>query len=125
MARYKHIDTSLLLLAVDLQKQLLSWAPAYPQAMLLRVNLYAYNQGIVSRLHSMPSYISPMKIEQYRLEEQLKNAVSSVCLGLRNQEPGHTMSHSARDESSHFFHLPDTQAVFSFWPSGCLMLLCM
>jgi transposase len=77
MARYKHIDTSPRLLAVDLSRQLLpgtfeyalsylldhemdlsgldeqfrndeSGAPAYPPAMLLKVILFAYSRGIVS-----------------------------------------------------------------------------
>jgi transposase len=77
MARYKHIDTSPRLLAVDLQRQLLPGtiehalnhllereidlsrfdkrfkndrvgASAYPPAMLLKVVLFAYSQGIVS-----------------------------------------------------------------------------
>ena len=77
MARYKHIDTSPRFLAVDLQKQLLpstieyalnhlldheidltsfdakfcndlTGAAAYPPAMLLKVVLFAYSQGIVS-----------------------------------------------------------------------------
>ena len=77
MARYKHIDTSPRFLAVDLQKQLLpgtfehalnhlldhevdlgqfdtlyrndlTGASAYPPAMLLKVILFAYSQGIVS-----------------------------------------------------------------------------
>ena len=77
MARYKHIDTSPRLLAVDLQRQLLpgtfehalnhlldheldlsgfdarfrndaTGASAYPPAMLLKVVLFAYSQGIVS-----------------------------------------------------------------------------
>jgi transposase len=77
MARYKHIDTSPRFLAVDLERQLLpgtfeyalnylvdhkldlsrfdsrfrndlSGAPAYPPAMLLKVILFAYSQGIVS-----------------------------------------------------------------------------
>jgi transposase len=77
MARYKHIDTSPRFLAVDLQKQLLpgtfehalnhlidheldlagfdaryandeTGATAYPPAMLLKVVLFAYSQGIVS-----------------------------------------------------------------------------
>ena len=77
MARYKHIDTSPRFLAVDLQRQLLpgtfehalnhlldheldltafdarfnndaTGAPAYPPAMLLKVILFAYSQGIVS-----------------------------------------------------------------------------
>ncbi len=77
MARYKHIDTSPRFLAVDLQRQLLpgtfehalnylldhkldltfldakfnndlTGASAYPPAMLLKVILFAYSQGIVS-----------------------------------------------------------------------------
>jgi len=77
MARYKHIDTSPRFLAVDLQRQLLpgtfehamnylidnaldlsgfdtrfnndqTGAAAYPPAMLLKVILFAYSQGIVS-----------------------------------------------------------------------------
>ncbi len=77
MARYKHIDTSPRFLAVDLERQLvpgsfehaLHWlieheldltaldarfrndltgAAAYPPAMLLKVVLFAYSQGIVS-----------------------------------------------------------------------------
>ncbi len=77
MARYKHIDTSPRFLAVDLQRQLLpgtiehalnhlldheidltgfdarfcndtNGAAAYPPAMLLKVILFAYSQGIVS-----------------------------------------------------------------------------
>lgn len=77
MARYKHIDTSPRFLAVDLQRQLLPGsfehalnhlldheidlsgfdarfkndrvgASAYPPAMLLKVVLFAYSQGIVS-----------------------------------------------------------------------------
>lgn len=77
MARYKPIDTSPRFLAVDLQRQLLpgtfehalnhlldreldlssfdtrykndlTGAPAYPPAMLLKVVLFAYSQGIVS-----------------------------------------------------------------------------
>ena len=77
MARYKHIDTSPRFLAVDLQQQLLpgtfehalnhlldheveltafdklyrndlTGAPAYPPAMLLKIILFAYSQGIVS-----------------------------------------------------------------------------
>jgi transposase len=77
MARYKHIDTSPRLLAVDLKRQLLpgtfeyaldhlldheidlsaldarfkndeTGASAYPPAMLLKVILFAYAQGIVS-----------------------------------------------------------------------------
>ncbi len=77
MARYKHIDTSPRFLAVDLQRQLLpgtfehalnhlldhevdlsgfdarycndeAGASAYPPAMLLKVVLFAYSQGIVS-----------------------------------------------------------------------------
>jgi len=77
MARYKHIDTSPRFLAVDLQRQLLpgtfeyalnyllehkldlafldakfnndlTGATAYPPAMLLKVILFAYSQGIVS-----------------------------------------------------------------------------
>ena len=77
MARYKHIDTSPRFLAVDLQRQLLpgtfehalnylidheldltgfdsryqndaTGACAYPPAMLLKVVLFAYSQGIVS-----------------------------------------------------------------------------
>jgi len=77
MARYKHIDTSPRLLAVDLSQQLLpgtfehalnylldhemdlcrldarfrndeSGAPAFPPAMLLKVILFAYSRGIVS-----------------------------------------------------------------------------
>lgn len=76
MARYKHIDTSPRFLAVYLQRQLLpgtfehalnhlfdhemdlsgfdakfknddTGAPAYPTAMLLKVVLFAYSQGIV------------------------------------------------------------------------------
>ncbi len=76
MARYKHIDTSPRFLAVDLKRQLLlgtfehaldhlleheidlsalharfkndeTGATAYPPAMLLKVILYAYAQGIV------------------------------------------------------------------------------
>lgn len=77
MARYKHIDTSPRLLAVDLSQQLLpgtfehalnylldheidlsgldarfhndqSGAPAYPPAMLLKVVLFAYSRSLVS-----------------------------------------------------------------------------
>ncbi len=77
MARYKHIDTSPRFLAVDLQRQLLpgtfehalnylldhqldlagfdtrfnndeTGAAAYPPAMLLKLVLFAYSQGIVS-----------------------------------------------------------------------------
>jgi transposase len=77
MARYKHIDTSARFLAVDLQRQLLpgtfehalnhlldhqldltgfdtrfsndaTGAAAYPPAMLLKIILFAYSQGIVS-----------------------------------------------------------------------------
>jgi transposase len=77
MARYKHIDTSPRFLAVDLERQLLpgsfehalnhlidqeldlsgfdaryrndqTGAPAYPPALLLKVILFAYSQGIVS-----------------------------------------------------------------------------
>ena len=77
MARYKHIDTSPRFIAVDLQRQLLpgtfehalnhlldheldlsgfdarfnndeTGAAAYPPAMLLKVILFAYSQGIVS-----------------------------------------------------------------------------
>ena len=77
MARYKHIDTSPRFLAVDLQRQLLpgtfehalnylldhkldlssfderfcndvTGATAYPPAMLLKVILFAYSQGIIS-----------------------------------------------------------------------------
>lgn len=77
MARYKHIDTSPRFLALDLQRQLLpgtfehalnhlldhevdlsgfdarfsndeTGAAAYPPAMLLKVILFAYSQGIVS-----------------------------------------------------------------------------
>ena len=77
MARYKHIDTSPRFLAVDLQRQLLpgtfeyamnrlidseldlsgfdvrfkndvTGAAAYPPAMLLKIILFAYSQGIVS-----------------------------------------------------------------------------
>lgn len=77
MARYKHIDTSPRFLAVDLHRQLLpgtfehalnhlldhaldlstfdtrfnndtTGATAYPPAMLLKVVLFAYSQGIVS-----------------------------------------------------------------------------
>jgi transposase len=77
MARYKHIDTSPRLIAVDLQQQLLpgtiehalhylfdgqidlsaldvnykndtTGASAYPPSMLLKVILFAYSQGIVS-----------------------------------------------------------------------------
>jgi transposase len=77
MARYKHIDTSPRLLAVDFSQQLLpgtfehvlnylldhemdlsgldarfwndeSGAPAYPPAMLLKLILFAYSRGIVS-----------------------------------------------------------------------------
>ena len=77
MARYKHIDTSPRFLAVDLQRQLLpgtiehalnhlldheidlsgfdarfcndeTGASAYPPAMLLKVVLFAYSQGVVS-----------------------------------------------------------------------------
>ena len=76
MARYKHIDTNPRFIAVDLQKQLLpgtfehalnhlldheidltqfdarfnndqTGAPAYPPAMLLKIILFAYSQGIV------------------------------------------------------------------------------
>ena len=76
MARYKHIDTSPRFLAVDLAKQLLpgsfehalnhlidheldltgfdaryrndvTGATAYPPAMLLKVVLFAYSQGII------------------------------------------------------------------------------
>ena len=76
MARYKHIDTSPRFIAIDLQKQLLpgtfehalnhlidnvldlsrfdtryhndlTGASAYPPAMLLKVVLFAYSQGIV------------------------------------------------------------------------------
>jgi transposase len=76
MARYKHIDTSPRFIAVGLQKQLLpgtfehalnhlldgvldlssfdarfnndlTGAPAYPPAMLLKIILFAYSQGIV------------------------------------------------------------------------------
>ena len=76
MARYKHIDTSPRFLAVDLQRQLLpgsfehalnhlidheldltcfdgrfrndeTGAAAYPPAMLLKVVLFAYSQGII------------------------------------------------------------------------------
>lgn len=78
MARYKHIDTSPRFIAVDLQRQLLpgsfehalnhlidheldlsrfdtrynndlTGASAYPPAMLLKVVLFAYSWGIVSR----------------------------------------------------------------------------
>jgi transposase len=77
MARYKHIDTSPRFIAVDLQRQLLpgsfehalnhlidheldlsgfdarfkndeTGAAAYPPAMLLKVVLFAYSQGIIS-----------------------------------------------------------------------------
>ena len=77
MARYKHIDTNPRLLPVDLARQLLpgtfehalnhlldgpidlssfdarfrndaTGAPAYPPALLLKVVLFAYSQGIVS-----------------------------------------------------------------------------
>src|SRR4029079_10975290 len=76
MARYKYIDTNPRFLAVDLARQLLpgtfehavkhlldtidlshfdarfrndaTGAPAYPPAMLLKVVLFAYSQGIVS-----------------------------------------------------------------------------
>ena len=77
MARYKDIDTSPRFLAVDLQRQLLpgtfefalnrlldheldlsgfdsrfnndvTGATAYPPAMLLKVILFAYSQGIIS-----------------------------------------------------------------------------
>jgi transposase len=77
MARYKHIDTSPRILVVDLQRQLIpgtiehalnhlldheidltyfnarfcndvTCATAYPPAMLLKVVLFAYSQGIVS-----------------------------------------------------------------------------
>ena len=77
MARYKHIDTSPRLIAVDLQQQLLpgtiehalhylldhqidltaldsnykndaTGASAYPPAMLLKIILFAYSQGIIS-----------------------------------------------------------------------------
>ncbi len=77
MARYKHIDTSPRLIAVDLQQQLLpgtfehalnhlldhkldlscfddrfkndkTGATAYPPAMLLKIVLFAYSQGIIS-----------------------------------------------------------------------------
>lgn len=77
MARYKHIDTSPRFIAVALERQLLpgtfehalhhlidgeldlssldthyrndlAGAPAYPPAMLLKVVLFAYSQGIVS-----------------------------------------------------------------------------
>ncbi len=77
MARYKHIDTSPRFIAVDLQRQLLpgtfehalnhlldheldltaldtrfnndtTGAAAYPPAMLLKIVLFAYSQGIVS-----------------------------------------------------------------------------
>lgn len=77
MARYKHIDTSPRFIAVDLERQLLpgtfehalnylidheldldgfdvryrndaTGACAYPPAMLLKVVLFAYSQGIVS-----------------------------------------------------------------------------
>ena len=77
MARYKHIDTSPRLLAVDLERQLLPGsfahavhhlldhdfdlsgfdarycndsvgAPAYPPGMLLKVILCAYAEGVVS-----------------------------------------------------------------------------
>ncbi|WP_124951061.1 IS1182 family transposase [Sulfuriferula thiophila] len=77
MARYKHIDTSPRFLAVDLQRQLLpgtfeyalnrlldheldlssfdarfcndeTGAAAYPPAMLLKIVLFAYSQGIIS-----------------------------------------------------------------------------
>jgi transposase len=80
MARYKHIDTSPRFLAVDLQRQLLpgsfeyalnhlldheldlsgfdtrycndaTGAYAYPPAMLLKVILFAYSQGIISSRH--------------------------------------------------------------------------
>lgn len=81
MARYKHIDTSPRFLAVDLYKQLLpgsfehalnhlldhefdlsgydsrycndaTGAYAYPPpAMLLKVTLFAYSQGIISSRH--------------------------------------------------------------------------
>ncbi len=76
MARYKHIDTSPRLIAVDLERQLLPGtfeyelhhlidsgldltgfdacyrndlvgAPAYPPGMLLKVVLFVYSQGIV------------------------------------------------------------------------------
>jgi transposase len=77
MARYKHIDTSPRFIAVDLERQLLpgsfehalnhlidheldlsgfdaryrndlNGAPAWPPAMLLKIVLFAYSQGIVS-----------------------------------------------------------------------------
>ena len=73
MARYKHIDTSPRLIAVDLQRQRLpgtieharnhqidlsrldtnykndiTGATAYPPAMLLKIILFAYSQGIIS-----------------------------------------------------------------------------
>jgi len=77
MARYKHINTSPRFIAVDLQKQLLpgtiehalnylldhqidltgldarfcndaTGAAAYPPAMLLKIILFAYSQGIIS-----------------------------------------------------------------------------
>ncbi len=77
MARYKHIDTSPRFIAVDLQRQLLpdtiehavnylldhqidltgldtrfcndaTGAAAYPPAMLLKIILFAYSQGIIS-----------------------------------------------------------------------------
>ncbi len=77
MARYKHIDTSPRFIAVDLQRQLLpgtfehalnhlldheidltgfdarfrndiTGATAYPPAMLLKIVLFAYSQGIIS-----------------------------------------------------------------------------
>ncbi len=77
MARYKYIDTSPRFIAVDLQRQLLpgtiehavnylldhqidltgldtkfcndaTGAAAYPPAMLLKVILFAYSQGIIS-----------------------------------------------------------------------------
>ena len=80
MARYKYIDTSPRFLAVDLQRQLLpgsfeyalnhlldheldlsgfdtrycndaTGAYAYPPAMLLKVILFAYSQGIISSRH--------------------------------------------------------------------------
>jgi len=80
MARYKHIDTSPRFLAVDLQRQLLpgsleyalnhlldheldlsgfdtcycndaTGAYAFPPAMLLKVILFAYSQGIISSRH--------------------------------------------------------------------------
>jgi len=86
MARYKHIDTSPRFLAVDLSKQLLpgtfehalnqllehaldlsdfdarycndaTGATAYPPAMLLKVILFAYSQGLVSSRaieHALP-----------------------------------------------------------------------